>query len=684
MLLSLCLLAASFAADLKPAGTAEISGTVDVPLYGSLFMGDTSYYVEVTIGDKSGLLRLATTHDELRLTSDGQKLLGVELKGEKEPKAKVEEIKLGAVVLKDVVAVGWRAYTPDADPFKVRPWPLAGEIGLAGFHELAFAVLPSEGVLRLAPADQGASLVSALGASLPYTGIAAFKKRIGSGDPTKFDDLPFVVEAGFSGQKLPAILALEAEYSGITREVSEPVRYWVKGYEQLQLTLPPVPSSKAGEFVWESREISLGTASVTDLVSRPGLGPLALFGPNAYVGQDLLRTLDLAVDPVNHMLGYRAITAHKLQDYRPVREAELKVKLEPAPVEEGKEPPTEEEKKKARLGAVKALAEWYDYYDSSLALPYRKEIAEAEPELCTSWYRLGRSQFASGQPAEALTASRKAAELYDAWAALSLAERTKTKKAYDAAKKKEKEWTGSVPQDHACHRAWGDVAAELLAMRDYTGAAALYPAKMDLDENLAVNAGIALFKLGKVEEAQAAFLQAIAVDRRGTRWARAGMILTARNWEQASSQIGASGLYYPGHPQLLQAYLAVARKFGGEEAVKKELERFLVQYPDDVSVLLLSGKLAEAERALKHQTILYPGATLVQAEQARLLLAQGKAAEAKTAAEGAIRAEPNSAYAWLTLGDVETALGNKAAADAAYAKMAIFGAGDPAYTYLLP
>ncbi|HND29548.1 MAG TPA: hypothetical protein PLA94_06090, partial [Myxococcota bacterium] len=359
MLLSLCLLAASFAADLKPAGTAEISGTVDVPLYAGVDPWDTAFYVEVKVGEKATLLRVATGHDELKLTTDGAKALGVKVSEEKGT-GKISELKLGDVVLSNVKVTKLSGGSGMPPRFGKRAVPLSGEIGLAGFTGLAFALLPSEGVLRLVPADQGASLVSALGGSLDYTSVAAFKKKVGSGPPSEFEDTPFVVEASWSGQALPATLSLESAYSTLAREVEGAPRYEMKGHTQPSLTLPAAPTLQVGEYPVQWRELGLGAVRTWSYVVRVGLGPLGLLKPNATVGIDLMRMADLAVDPVNHKLGIKAASALKLQDYRPVREAALKKALEPAPVEEGKEAPSEEDKKKARIAALKPLASWYD------------------------------------------------------------------------------------------------------------------------------------------------------------------------------------------------------------------------------------------------------------------------------------------------------------------------------------
>lgn len=683
MLLSLCLLAASFAADLKPAGTAEISGTVDVPLYAGIDPWDVAFYVEVKVGEKAALLRVATGHDELKLTTDGAKALGVKVSEEKGT-GKISELKLGDVVLSDVKVTSLKGGAGMPQRFPKRAVPLAGEIGLAGFAGLTFAVLPSEGVLRLAPADQGATLVSALGSTLDYTSIAAFKKKVGSGPASEFADTPFVVEGLWSGQALPSVLSLESAYSMLAREVEGEARYMMTGYTQPSLTLPAAPTMQAGEYPVQWRELGLGAIRAWGHVVRNGLGPLGLLQPNGSVGLDLLRMVDLAVDPTNKKIGIKASSALKLQDYRPVREAILKKALEPAPVEEGKEAPSEEDKKKARIAALKPLASWYDGIGQpGLSVPLWKEVTEGEADQCGNWLSLGKSLMRSGNPADALSASRKAAELYDAWSSLSLEERSEQQKAYDAAKKKEQEWTGTVPQDHKCHVAWGDVAGQMLVMKDYTGIAALYPAKMDLDEELALVAGNALLMEGKNEQAQAAYLRAIAVERTGSPAARAGMILTARNWEQAQAQIGAPGWsFFTDDPYLLSIYLDAAQKFGGDAAAKAEAKRLLEMLPGDPALLIANGDYAKAAERIAELSARMPGNPGVQVMQARLLLAQGKGADAKAAAAKATELDPTNALAWHTLAQAEQSLNESDNAAKHMMRAAQLRASHPAYASL--
>jgi tetratricopeptide (TPR) repeat protein len=289
----------------------------------------------------------------------------------------------------------------------------------------------------------------------------------------------------------------------------------------------------------------------------------------------------------------------------------------------------------------------------------------------------------TGNPADALSASRKAAELYDAWSSLSLEERTEQQKAYDAAMKKKAEWTDTVPQDHKCHVAWGDVAGEMLAMKDYTGIAALYPAKMDLDEELALVAGNALLIQGKTEQAQAAYLRAIAVERSGSPAARTGMILTARSWEQAEAQLGATGwTYFFDDPYLLSVYLDAARKFGGEAVAKAEVQRLLAMLPGDPALLTANGDYAKAAERITEISARMPGSAGVQVMQAQLLLAQGKGAEAKVAATKATELEATNALAWYTLASAEQSLNETDNAAKHYLRASQLRAANPAYASL--
>lgn len=678
MLLALCLLSASYAADLKPVGSADISAQVDVPLYAGIDTWDSSYYVEVKVGEKAALLKLVTGDDRVLLSKAGAKALGITFKGAEGSEKATADLMLGTVKLAGThLGLGSGERGEFSFDSSSRAMPYMGQIGLAAFPELAYAILPSEGVLRLNTAANGGALVSALGGNaLEFTSQAAEKFHLGAGPKYEVQDTPYIVKAAWSGAELPTVLAFGGR-TWLTQEVEKPAEYQMKDHSIPQVTLPAAPSFLDGQYLVQWRQLTVGAVSGWTYLARIGFGPAAFVRPNAQLGQDFLAGMELAVDPTGHKLALRKAAALKLADYRATYESTLKKALEPAPTAAGATPPPEEDQKKAKLAATRTLANWY--YNSGhpdQAAPLYQQVVDGDASQCTDWINLANAKNGMDQFGDALAAVRKAAELYEPWAALSLKERGKQQKAYDDAQKAKKEWTGTVPQDGSCHVAHGMEAQNLLMMQDYAGVAALYPAKLDLDYTLPLTAGNALLLQGKTEEALAAYQQSVALLRTASPWARIGIMLTARNWEQAQAQVeGSRGDLLLISPTAMRAYLATATRFGGPDAAMKEVERLLVNRPANPTLLLAkasilkqqnkdtSATLAELQKWVDEFRSQNPRASWVHAVTSEMLLLQGKAAEAKAEAELAIAADRNDMIGWVALVDAETALGDANAAE---------------------
>ena len=675
----------SYAADV--AGHATISGRVDVPMYAGLDDMDPFFYVEVAVGEKKGLFVIATGHDEVRLTAKGAGFFGVEFK--KDKPAKLGELTIGGVTLTDVVAV---ERGPSVGDPPLKAMPLLGEIGLQGFPELAFAVLPSAGVLRLAPAAEGAALVSEVGGALDLSCVEAEKRKVGT-EKIEFA-AACTADIAVSGQKVPAILATERAISSLMREVSIPPMFWTKDKTIPQLTLPAAPTRYMGDVAIEWRSVTAGAVTSDLSLLRPGVGASALYAVPAKLGQSFLRGVDLAFDLANGKVGMRQAAAVKLGDWYATAEALARKPLDPAPAAEGAPAPTAEEQKEARLGALPGVAGWYDNagrFDQSA--PLWQELTVGKPEDCKNWLNYGNALVRTGKGGEAVTAAKKAAELYAAWAALPLEERNDTAEKYGKAKDKAA-WTGNIPQDHACHTAWSTVAAGMVLSGDYAGAAALLPAHRDLDEALALMAGNALLLQGKKEEAQAAYLQSFAIDRSVTAEGRVGMVLTARTLEQALNQFSAAkGWSLVSDPGTLRAYLGAVTSLGGADAARKEAARLLALDPANPMLLTANARLASGgiDNALLQRAgarfdellRLYPGSAMLQAAYADYLLAKGDSAAARAAAAKATTLSPRLASAWWLLAEIDAAAGDTAKAAEARRRASALAVENPVYVGLL-
>jgi hypothetical protein len=145
LLLAALLLPQAEAAAPKDVGVATLEGVVEVPLYPSESAEDPTWFVEATVGETTLWLRVATARDGVALTSAAAKKIGKKPAGE--DKAFTFDLSLGAAAFARVKATA-------ADDIKGAD----GEIGLGAFPSLAWAVLPSKGVLRVARASEAAAL----------------------------------------------------------------------------------------------------------------------------------------------------------------------------------------------------------------------------------------------------------------------------------------------------------------------------------------------------------------------------------------------------------------------------------------------------------------------------------------------------------------------------------------------
>lgn len=697
MLLSLCfgwILSSHAADDIDPAGKATISGRVDVPLYTSPNSWDPTWYVEVKVGESTALLRVATGHGELRLTDGGAKTLGVKLKGDKK-KGSIDSLSIGTVTLEHVKVGPWNDKDNDPDTDGLKPLKLAGEIGLMGFPELAFAILPSQGILRLAPAADGAALVSEVGGTpLSYSMVEDDKGKVGS-NPYDRHTLPLVVDANYSGMPFQTRIRTESWISTLLLDVDSPMGFSTKDHTPAPVKLPVAPSYESGTCSVQTREVVVGPLKDSLEVTRCHLGPLSLVYPPATVGADMLRMTDIAVDPVGHTLALKAVTEQKAADYGSIREAALKKKTEPAPPADGKDAPSPEDQKEARLAAIPALADWYSATSQwDKAVPLYQELVDAKPELCENWMSLGQGLEHTGQ-AGAADAYKKSAELYDAWAALSLTERKKLEPDYAKAKEKDQNWDGPIPQNSVCYKSWGKYARVHLSQGDYASIASVYPAKRDLDERLPIIAGNALLLKGDLLGAQAAYHQAVAMMREGSFASRLGLVLSAGNLEQVQAQLNApGGMDMVDDPVALRLYLGRVQTLGGDAAA--ELNRLLLGRPESVVLLAAKAALLKSTNAAEASGLLAQAQTLTNAWlksginhswwlaiDAQLHLQADDAAGAKASAEAALKLSPDNALAWLVLSDAQAQLGDAAAAAEARKKAVLFNPGHPGYALLL-
>lgn len=683
------------AAPVKAAGKIELTGVVEVPLYAGITGSDRFSYVEVTVGEKKLLLRVATGHREVRLTEKAIGKLGLKSTGPEDgKKAKVGEMALGGAKLTGVTANVMK-------PLSSEGLALDGELSLAAFDDLAFAVLPSTGVLKLAVGADGAALVSAVGAPAPYAQNFNTTKKKVSEIEVKLNASPVLVAAKWSGVEVQALLATELPNTRLAREVEGVELYSVSDAVNQKVTLPAAPSTQSGESRDEWREVGLAGASVWSAVERPGAGVAHAYAVNAKIGVDVLGGLDLAVDPTTKTYAVKAAPASKRADYRPTYEAALRAALEAKPADDGT-PPDDEAKKAARNGGLGGLADYLQVqgrFDEAVAA--RKELTVAEPDDCTSWTSYGESLVRAGKAAEAVEPLTRATSLYQPWSALPLAEREDIAAAKGKAEKAKKEWTGQIPQDHACHVAPGLLALAQLQARNGAAVATIYPASLDLDGTLPVAAGNAALLQGQFDVAQAAYLQALKLGGTVDDRARVGLYLALapKDFAAARGQLERLHLQYEHNtdPLLVRLYVEGVRQSEGPKAVLTALDTLLGATPGDAVLLAqrsrertaagdAAGAASDwetAKKAFEASVAQNPSDATAWATWSSALAQAGQVAEAQKAADTAVKLAPGNGMAWLAMADTAAAAGDTARAAESRVKAGTMWVDHPAYALLL-
>lgn len=697
LLLLAAALPSALAGDAKPIGEAAVSGVVEVPLYGGLSGEDATSYVEATVGEKKLLLRLATGHRKLVLSDAAVGKLGLKASGgEGKKTAKVETLALGGATFSGLTAsVG--PVTPSG------AFAVDGEIGLPGFEGLAFAVVPSAGVLRLASGADGVGLVAAVGSGAPATSSwKESKVKVGK-STEKLPGPTIAVPAKWSGVEVGAELAIEAPSSWVAREIEGADWFTVTKGAKAVVDLPDAPGFQVAEERHEWREVGLGGAAVGTYVRRVGKGPIALVEGTvmAEIGADVLGGVDLAYDPVSGTYAAKAAGAAKRGDYAATYEAALRAALEAKPGADGAAP-TDDAVKAARKGGLGPLASYLEArgrHDE--AVTARKELAEGDPDACAGWTSYGRSLVSAGRPAEAIEPLTKASALYQPWAALTPKERGELAKDFAKAEKAKQEWTGAKPQDHACHVAPGLLAVAELQAKNTAAVAGLYPKALDLDATLPLAAGNAALLQGQFEAAHAAYLQALKLAGGDHDAARVGiyLALAPRDFAAARKQLERLRLRYDGQtdPLLVRLYTEGVRAAQGAPGVLGALDALLAADPSDPVLLAQRSKeraaagdkagaaadWTAAKARFEARLSVTPNDADALAGWASALAAAGQAGEAQKTADAAVKLAPASGRAWLAVADAADAAGDGAKAASARAKAGVLWATNPGYALLL-
>ncbi len=706
MILALCLPSAATAGSRLDAwtgavGEAQIADVVEVPLvmyrvgYPCVKVkfaadGEKEYLFRLDLGsngiqiapfvvEELGLTK--QTRNKNRWASLGRRGDKIKWKaGGKIETATLDTLVVGGLTLSDV-QVEVRAIDPDP---AITP---AGVLGV-GALGLPVAVVPSAGVVRFGPADRGDAILGGLqgGTILPFP-------RVESRIVKSYMGKQF--HRGWAGV--------------ITARVGEKdVALGISTARPMGTLSDAIPTGDAptwrdgdADVVW----VDVAAGSV-DLPSgwyrHQGLSIVPPEGWQGSIGFNVLRAFDIAVDPAGGRIALAPASGLEETPGEPVSLATLARTMADAE----KEPPKDE---KAEKAARKGKAANLDRKSVLLAaggqvkdaVTASREATSLDPDPCPYWSHLGTALMMDARFQEAGEAFQQGLDRYAAWMALP-----KEQRGEILAMDEEELATAPVrPQDlDACM----DVAAWLAQTRIQEGrpaeAVALYQAHTDLDPALPLQAGVALIREGRFDEAQGPLRRALNLGAparatevtTGTRLAlavvyeHAGDVPTAVElWNRESGALAYDPLAAGFYARLLETskglqgatdgLLALTRTFPDSAAARLALADLLDRQGQSEKAV---AARQEARDLLLEELRFQP-----RLGQARALLAwaeasTGRMAAAREAAEQALAGRPSLEYAWAALARADASAGNMAAAQKAWERARAFGTANALFSFL--
>ncbi len=472
------------------AGEVEIAGAVEVPLYrGEVTHALPSVLIEVPAPPAEEGEEVATptrvfavvdlVADWSKASESTVKALGGKVKKSKLHGAATKIATIPEVHIGDVVIRGLRVQVDDSVS------TLSLGISTLG---IGAAILPSQGVVKLVPAEEAAGLVSSVGTAQDITWVEG--KWFELGRKVYGDGLTGLIDGkllGAEGKVRVDTASTKSQFSA----VPQPEELRIQG---------------ARAYVWCAPEVS-GVELPASWLERNQ----SLIDPEGAtigsIGYDLLYTLDIAIDPAGPSL---AVAEAEGIEWTATRDIELEqaeqayAKATEAPEDE--EDAAKKEESEDEGGPDKgdsAVVGYETAYASALwsfgqedeALEHYGLAVEAAGDSCGPYQTYGRHLVAVGQVEEALPHLQKAGELWDRWYAQDL----KTRQKVADGKKVDADF--ALKQDTVCHEAWGDLALAKLALGDAAAVAELYDTKVDLDSSLPRAYGLSLIKQGKADKA---------------------------------------------------------------------------------------------------------------------------------------------------------------------------------------
>ena len=569
-------------------------------------------------------------------------------------------------------------------------------IGMAALPELSYAILPSKGVVKFAPADQGATLVSEVGTAIPYTETPWGKVKFGKSK--KLQPMRSLeVAAKVGGTDVTVSLDPGVEGSTVSPEAG--------------VALEGGHNSGDTWHFWLDAEV--GGASTSTWFYRNSALERGGYQHQGVLGSDAIGAMDIAVDQAGKTVALAVAKEQVRADIVPDMIAYAEKELEKALAEqdeakEGEEAKASDEgdeesgKDPARAGAYAALAGTYDtYHRTDKAAETWAKVVELDDSSCTNWLSYGSAQLNVGDADGAIASFSKSSEQYHAWWDNDLETRKDMKKLANKGSglnvDEEGKSTDPAEAPGACFVADGHLAQAMLVKGDLDGVEQAYRAHLDLDPGLALAYGNASLRTGEIARAHEALRQAMRLESGpdalnrlalGVAYVQQDDFTSATELFQRAAELDSDD------PMAVSLWLDAVRRGQGNAAAADQAKAWATSRPDNAAAHLAwiqaasaAGDASEASTAgealFNTQIAQHPRNASLQAVYARFLVVQGKLTEAAKAADTAVELNPGLGLAWLAKADVAAAQGDDAAAAEAVKTAASVASGHPAYALLL-
>ncbi len=676
-----------------------ISGTVTVPLVADPDSENPSALVGVTSGDSETVVAIAIGGREAVIVVPQALVDDLELE-KKSKKDKlggtIDWVDIDSLVIGDLELKGVRAMvqgsgsngTIAADEVR---------IGMGALPELSYAILPSQGVVKFAPAAEGAALVSEVGGTaIPYTEAEWSTAKFGKTKKL----VPFrtlVVDVKIGGQDVSVALEPGSNGTAISPDAG--------------VALEGGKNSGDTWHYWLDAEIA-GHSTSGWFYSNSTLDR-GSFAHQGIIGADLLAGMDIAVDRGSMTVAIAPASEINREDVvdRIIERAEKELEEALAELDgDGEEGEAAEESEEAeegaadpaRAGAYATIAGVYErFHKNDKALESWKAVIEADDSSCTNWMSYGSVQLKTGDVDGALASFEKSSEMYHAWWDNDLETRKEMKAlaAKDKSLNVDENGESTDPKEvpGACHVADGHVAQVLLVKGDLDGVEQAYRKHLDLDPDLALAYGNAALMAGEHERAHEPLRQAIRLESSPdpvNRMALGVAYSLGDDHASASELFKRAAELDEADPMAVALWFDAVRQSDGEAAAVDEAKAWAMAHPDNTAAHLAwvqaaqaAGDASEASKAAQavFDTSLGNNASdaTLQATYARFLVTQGKLDDAAAAADKAVALDAGLGLAWLAKADVASAQGDADAAAGHLKTAGTVASGHPAYALLL-